>query len=167
MRLETRRLVVRSFTTSDVADYAALVADPEVMKFLGDGLPLEEAKARAYVEDCIENEDTLGFARYALVFRNSKEFIGFCGYSPMDGYIDLGYRIARKHWGNGYASEAAQAVIRHGFERLGFERIVAIAYAENKRSIRVIEKLGFKFEGLDRLNGKAAIRYSMREPGSV
>ena len=167
MRLESSRLVVRSFAISDVKNYSALVADPEVMKYLGDGLPLDEAKARAYVEKCIENEQTLGFARYALELRNTNEFIGFCGYALIDDYVDLGYRIARKHWGNGYASEAAQAVIKYGFERLGFEFIVAIAYAENKRSLQVIEKLGFEFQRMDKLNGYDAVRYSMRKPTSA
>ncbi len=115
MRLETRRLVIRSFATSDVTDYAALVADPEVMKYIGDGLAVDEAQARAYVENCIENEQTLGFARYALELGSTNEFIGICGYALIDDYVDFGYRIARKHWGNGYVGEAAQAVINPHF----------------------------------------------------
>ncbi len=163
MRLETPRLVVRSFAASDVAAYAALVAEPKVMKYLGTGLPHDEAQAKAYLDKCIENERTLGFARYALDLRISTEFIGFCGYALIDDYIDLGYRIASRHWGNGYAGEAAQAVIEYGFERLGFESIVAVASSENKRSIRVIEKLGFKFERMDTMYGQNCLRYCMRK----
>ncbi len=164
MRLETRRLVIRSFAAGDVTDYAALVADPEVMKYIGDGFAVDELQARAYVEKCIENEQTLGFARYALELRSANEFIGICGYALIDEYVDFGYRIARKYWGNGYVSEAAQAIIKYGFERLGFESIVAIAYSENKGSIRVIKKLGFEFERPDTLNGHGAVRYCIRNP---
>ncbi len=164
MRLETRRLVIRSFAAGDVTDYAVLVADPEVMKYIGDGFAVDEAQARAYVEKCIENEQTLGFARYALELRSANEFIGICGYALIDEYVDFGYRIACKYWGNGYVSEAAQAIIKYGFERLGFESIVAIAYSENQRSIRVIKKLGFEFERPDTLNGHGAVRYCIRNP---
>ncbi len=164
MRLETRHLVIRSFAAGDVTEYAALVADPEVMKYIGDGLAVDEAQARAYVEECIENERTLGFARYALELRSANEFIGICGFALIDDYVDFGYRIARRYWGNGYVSEAAQATIKYGFERLGFESIVAIAYSENKGSIRVIKKLGFEFERPDTLNGHGAVRYCIRNP---
>jgi ribosomal-protein-alanine N-acetyltransferase len=167
MRLETPRLVVRSFAASDVAAYAALVADPKVMKYLGIGLPLDEAQAKGYVYRCIENERILGFARYALDLRSANEFIGFCGYALIDDYIDLGYRIASGHWGNGYAREAAQAVIEYGFQRLGFESIVAIVYSENKRSIHVVEKLGFKFERMDTMNDHDCLRYRLRKQPSA
>ena len=166
MRLETPHLVVRSFTAGDVAAYAAVVADPKVMIYLGTGLPLDEAHAKAYIDKCIENERTLGFARYALDLRNTNEFIGFCGYALIDDCIDLGYRIASTHWGNGYAHEAAQAVIEYGFEHLGFQSIVAIAFSENRRSIRIIENLGFKFEGMNTMNGHDCLRYHLREPTS-
>jgi len=164
VRLETRRLVIRSFATGDVPDYTALVADPEVMKYIGDGSAVDVAQASAYVENCIENERTLGFARCALALRSTHEFIGICGYAPIDDYVDFGYRIARRYWGNGYVNEAAQAIIRYGFERLGFESIVAIAYSGNQRSIRVMEKLGFEYERPDTLNGHDAVRYRMRAP---
>ncbi len=149
---------------SDVTDYSALVADPEVMKYIGDGLAVDAPQARDYVENCIESERTLGFARYALELGKSNEFIGFCGYSLIDDYVDFGYRIARRNWGNGYVTEAAQAVIKYGFERLGFECIVAIAYSGNKRSLRVMKKLGFDDERPDTLNGHGAVRYCLRNP---
>ena len=164
MRLETCRLVIRSLATSDVTNYAALVADPEVMRYIGDGNVVDEAQARTYVENCIENERTVGFARYALELKSSSKFVGFCGYAPVDDYVDFGYRIARKYWGNGYVGEAAQAIIKYGFERLGFDCIVAIAYIENERSIRVMRKLGFEFESPDTLNGHNAVRYCKRNP---
>jgi RimJ/RimL family protein N-acetyltransferase len=164
MRLETCRLVIRSLATSDVTNYAALVADPEVMRYIGDGNAVDEAQARAYIENCIENERTVGFSRYALVLKSSGKFVGFCGYAPVDDYVDFGYRMARKYWGNGYVGEAAQAIIKYGFERLGFDCIVAIAYIENERSVRVMKKLGFEFEGPDTLNGRNAVRYRKRNP---
>lgn len=164
MHLDTQRLVIRSFTAQDVPAYAALVADPEVMTSLGDGQPLEAASASSYVQQCISNEQRLGFARYALALQRTNTFIGFCGYAVINDDVDLGYRLAREHWGHGYALEAAQAVIAYGFDTLGLDAIVATAYTANRRSIRVIEQLGFAFERLDTLNGHDAMRYSMRRP---
>lgn len=166
MRLETPRLVVRSFTTGDVAAYAGIVADPKVMKYLGTGVTLDAAQAEAYVDKCIENERKAGFARYALELRSTDELMGFCGYASLDDDIDLGYRIASRHWGNGYAPEAARAIVEYGFDQLGFESIVAIAYSENQRSIRVMEKLGFEFERTMTINEQDCRRYRLPKPTS-
>ena len=159
MRIETPRLVIRSFTRSDIPDYAAIVADPAVMKYLGKGSPLSRGAADAYVEGCLRSERDLGYARYAVLLRAAGKLIGFSGFKLINGYVDFGYRLAAEHWGSGYATEAGRAVIAYGFEQLGLKSIVATADMRNAGSIRVIEKLGFTFERTDGFSDHAAARY--------
>lgn len=84
----------------------------------------------------------------AGVYRENGELIGFCGLDHLWGgeEIEIGYWLAPDYWGKGLATEAAQAVLRYGFGRLGLLRIVAVAHPENQASIRVLEKLGMAFE---------------------
>ena len=120
------------------------------------------ARARTYVERSIANDAATGIARYALALGEGGDFIGFSGFAETSDYLDFGYRIAREHWGRGFATEAGRAVLRHGFADLGFASVVAISYVENAASIRVIEKLGFTFHRSESMNGRPAHRYLLR-----
>ncbi|MGQ0528773.1 MAG: GNAT family N-acetyltransferase [Panacagrimonas sp.] len=161
MRLHTARLTVRSLREADIAAYARIVADPAVMRFLSrDGRPQSAADAAAYIHECIALEQRAGYARYAVDLRHSGELIGLCGYKDLHGYIDLGWRYAQAHWNQGYATEAATQVLRHGHAVLGFERIVATALIDNIASIRVMQKLGLRFAGTEQLDWRArSVRY--------
>ncbi len=143
MRIETQRLVVRSFEQGDIPAYAEIVADPRVTRFLGDGRPYSYGEATAYIEDCMALDSDTGISRYAVLLDD--ELIGFCGFKEATDHIDLGWRYAQRHWGNGYATEAARAVLEYGIQTLQLTRIMAISYGENVGSVRVIEKLGFQF----------------------
>ena len=164
MRLETERLILRSFVASDAAELAPIVADLEVMRHIGTGAPMTGAEARAYVERCIHNERTVGYARYALQLKDGGALIGFCGYAPAPDYIDFGYRLASRYWGRGLAMEAATAAVDYGFRDLKLTEIVATAFPENTRSLRVIEKLGFTYTGNIIIEGRAAKLHVLRNP---
>jgi RimJ/RimL family protein N-acetyltransferase len=142
MRIETDRLLIRSFERADVPAYAEIVADPRVTRWIGDGEPLSFAQAEANVEDLIALDRTTGISRYAVELDG--ELIGFCGFRDLGDHIDFGWRYAHRHWGRGYATEAARAVLAHGIDELKLTRIVAVAYEANVGSVRVIEKLGFE-----------------------
>ncbi|MBC6445547.1 MAG: GNAT family N-acetyltransferase [Alphaproteobacteria bacterium GM202ARS2] len=147
MRLETPRLLIESFELSDVDDYAEIVADPNVMRYLNrDGSSLSRSEAKEYVENCIESERQHGFARYAVKRHDTSELIGMCGFKQMPDYVDLGFRYAKAYWRKGYGFEAAAAVINYGFSALNLPEIVAIASKKNTGSIRIIQKLGFVFK---------------------
>lgn len=160
--IETNRLTIRSLRESDIPEYAAIVADPEVTKFLGDGLPHSYEQAAAYVVDCIRSEAKEGFARYAVILRETGELIGFCGFKKGYGCIDFGWRYARRAWGNGYATEAAVAVLDYGINTLKLYGIVVESAVENVGSVRVIEKLGMQFEAFGEVRGRKTVRY--RQP---
>jgi RimJ/RimL family protein N-acetyltransferase len=162
MIFETTRLTIRPFVESDIPEYAAVVADPEVTKFLGDGFPNSYEQATAYVHDCIRSESKEGIARYAVILKETRELIGFCGFKKVYDYIDFGWRYARRAWGNGYATEAAHAVLDYGINTLKLSSIVAKSAVENIGCVRVIEKIGMQFEAFDEASGGKTGRY--RQP---
>ncbi len=143
MEIETNRLVIRSFSDRDVPEYAAIVADANVMRYLGGALSRDEASA--YITRARHTEVAHGFARYAVIRKRDDCLIGMCGFAPVQDYVDLGYRFSRSCWGSGFASEAASAVVDLGFQRFDFETIIGLAHPDNRASLRVLEKLGFTF----------------------
>ena len=159
MIIQTKWLTIRSFLESDIQEYAAVVADPEVTRFLGDGSPHSYEKAAAYVHNCIRSEANEGIRRYAVILKETGELIGFCGFKKMHDYIDFGWRYARRVWGNGYATEAAAAVLNYGIGTLKLCEIVAESAVENVGSVRVIEKIGMQFEAFGELRGRKTVRY--------
>jgi len=161
MRLETERLVIRSFELADLPAYAAIVADERVTRYLGDGRPYSYEAAEAYVLDCIRLESEVGMSRYAVEL--SDVLIGFCGFKPHGNRIDFGWRYAHRYWGQGYATEAALAVLKYGNEELGLSGIVAGSYEANAASIGVIEKLGFRFFERTETDRGAVVWYEQQE----
>jgi RimJ/RimL family protein N-acetyltransferase len=159
MIIETSRLTIRSFMESDIPEYAAIVADPQVTRFLGDGSPHSHEQAAAYVYGCIKSETRGDVARYAVVLKETGELIGFCGFKKVHDYTDFGWRYARRAWGNGYATEAAAAVLDYGLNTLKLGDIVAVSALENVGSVRVMEKIGLQFETFGRVRGRKAVRY--------
>ena len=165
MIIETNRLTIRSFKESDIPEYAAVVADPEVTKYLGDESPHSYDQATAYVYYCIRSETKEGIARYAVILKETGELIGFCGFKKIYDYIDFGWRYARRAWGNGYATEAAAAVLDHGINTLKLSGIVAESAVENVGSVRVMEKTGMQFETFVEVHGRKTVRY--RQPNGT
>lgn len=154
MQLITERLLVRSFQPEDVGAYAEIVADPEVMRYLGQ--PLGYEAARDYVLDCIERDQSNGISRYAVLLQSGERFIGFCGFKALcedasgqvpvgQRWIDFGWRYSRSVWRSGYGFEAAQAVYQFGKQTLGLSGIESRAHRDNLGSLRIIEKLGFRW----------------------
>ena len=162
MTIETERLAIRSFRKSDIPEYAAIVADSKVTKYLGDGSPHSYEQATVYILDCISSEAEEGLARYAVILKETRELIGFCGFKKASDYIDMGWRYARRVWGNGYATEAAVAVLDYGINTLKLSGIVAESTVENIGSVRVIERIGMQFEAFGEVRGRKTVRY--RQP---
>lgn len=148
---ETPRLLLREIVLSDAEGMFTLDSDPEVHRYLG-GKPVgsleESRKIIAFIRDQYE---TNGIGRWAVIDKDSGEFIGWAGLklvkenvNGFTGFYDVGYRLIRKHWGKGYATEAAIASISYGFETLGLDDIYATPDAANHASRKVLEKAGMK-----------------------
>lgn len=145
--ITTERLRLRDWTDADRAPFAAMVADPEVMRFLGP--PLDRAAADAGVDRLTAAAATDGFTFWAIERRDDGPFLGFCGLrrvdlasTPIDRMVEIGWRLRRDAWGHGYAHGAAEASLRHGFDALGLARIVAYTVPANVRSWGLMARLG-------------------------
>ena len=148
--VETERLRLRRLQASDAAAMDRVFADPEVMQY-SDGV-----KTPAWVREWLASSEQQyyepwGFGPWAVVKRSSETVLGYCGlfrFPDIDGVpeIELGYRLARAYWGQGFATEAALAVRDHAFETLRLPRLIALIDPANTASIRVAENIGMHHE---------------------
>ncbi len=144
--IETERLLLRMFCPEDLDELALLFSDPDVMRYVGDGQPVNREEADKALQSMIKHWQTHGFGRWAAVDKQTQEFVGFGGLRSLFGTPEVVYHLAPRHWGKGFATELGRASLRFGFEDRHFERIVAIAKPLNAASIHVMAKLGLHYE---------------------
>ena len=150
--LKTERLVLRPFAEADVEPFAEINADPEVMRYIGTGEPRTLEQTRAAVVKTMGRWEEQGWGTLAVELADTGEFIGFAALAVPDflpeilPVVEVGWRIAQPHWGNGYAPEAAREAIRFAFDDLDMDRLVSCIHSDNAASIRVAEKLGMTLE---------------------
>lgn len=152
--LTTNRLLLRQFMLADADNLYALDGDPEVMRFINGGVPtpydvVRDQTLPRLLDDNHRARDD-GYGYWAAVEQGSGRFVGWFHFRPApdrpaDDAIELGYRLCRAAWGQGYATEGARALIRKGFTELGTPRVVANTLARNIASRRVMEKAGLRF----------------------
>jgi RimJ/RimL family protein N-acetyltransferase len=177
--LETERLRLRRFVPADADLLVELDADPEVMRYITYGKPTPRS---AYVETYLPRWFAIyqmqpGLGYFAAERRDSGEFLGW--FHLRDDriepeYVELGYRLMRSAWGQGYATEGSRALLKHGFDGLGIERISARTLLGNRASQRVMQKCGLRRVGefvyaQDVVAGRgeeerAAVKYAIRRP---
>lgn len=151
MQLETVRLVLRNWRESDVDSYMILASDVGYNCFAPPAYfqVRNQTEAKEKILERIRLFDERELGKFPVFLKQNGEFIGTCGIEPfdMDGQaeVELGYRICLRYWGNGYATEAATAILRHGFGDLNLEKIMALALPQNRASLRVLEKIGFRY----------------------
>ena len=124
-----------------------LNSDPEVIRYTGDP-PFESVKEATAFLDNYDHFEKYDRGRWAVVDRSSDEVLGWCGlkFHADTGDNDIGYRLFRKQWNKGYATEASHLALQYGFRRLGLDSIIARAVKENVASIKVMQKLGLEYE---------------------
>jgi RimJ/RimL family protein N-acetyltransferase len=163
--LETERLRLRAFRNSDHAAYAAMCADPEVMRYIGTGVTLSPADAWRSMAGILGHWQLLGYGMFAAEVKATGELAGRIGFLDPPGWpgFELGWLLGRGHWGQGYAIEGARACLGHAFGPLGRDRVVSLIRPGNERSIRVAERLGERLAGeVDLLGGKALVYEILR-----
>ena len=148
MHLETERLIIRPWQDEDKEPFAQLNADPEVMRYFPSVLSRE--KSDALIDIARERTQEDGFCFSPIEEKATGAFLGFVGLSrpryatplPFDPCVEIGWRLGRAAWGQGYATEAARAWIGFGFETLDLEEIVSFTAVLNERSQKVMQRLG-------------------------
>jgi RimJ/RimL family protein N-acetyltransferase len=148
--LATARLRLRPRRLDDLEANLAMDLDPEVHRHIFLHGPPDPEAHRAELRERITYGWPLQGALWVVEWRERPGFLGWCGLIPLEdsGLIEIGYRYLRAAWGQGVATEAGHAVLRHGFEALGFDPIVAVARLENRGSRHVLDKLGLRYQGL-------------------
>lgn len=157
----TERLLVRHFCADGLDAFAALCADPLVMRYVGDGTTLPRSEVARWIDVCRERYALRGYGTSAVFERATGDFIGYCGVvcAPGNSFDELIYVFHTRVWGRGYATEAAGAMLRYVFERAPLNRIYATIYPENHASVHVATKLGFAFEREEPDDGKPVAFY--------
>ena len=147
----TERLRLRWFNSGDSPFILQLLNEPSWIRFIGDKGVSTLQDAQRYIEDGpMAMYRRVGFGLYAVESKEAGELIGMCGLIKREALqdVDLGFAFLPKFWRNGYAFEAATAVMAYGRKELALRRIVAILSPDNYRSGRLLKKLGFRFEGM-------------------
>jgi RimJ/RimL family protein N-acetyltransferase len=143
--LLTSRLRLRPFRDADLDDYAALHADPEVVRFLATGPePWDRERAWRHMAFLVGHWQLKGSGMWAVEQRESGAFVGVIGFAEPEGWpgFELAWKLARRFWGRGYATEGARAALAHAFAVWRKDRVISLIRPDNAASIRVAERLG-------------------------
>lgn len=143
-----------------------MYGDPEVMRYLEDGRPLDRAAAWRSMAVHLGHWQLRGYGQWALVERASGELVGRAGLWMPEGWpgLEVGWLLARRRWGEGFATEAGRTAIEYAFEVLGVEDVISLIRPENRASARVAERLGESYDRTIELLGARADLYRLRRP---
>jgi RimJ/RimL family protein N-acetyltransferase len=161
--LETDRLILRMFREADLDAYAAISADPEVMRYLGDGKPLDRPNSWRQIAMILGHWQLRGYGLLAIEEKATGTLVGRAGFFEPEGWpgFELAWMLRRDSWGKGYATEAARRLLRHAFTEMKRERVISLIREGNAPSIRVAERLGERLEGRAEIFGKEALVYAI------
>lgn len=166
--IETPRLLLRRLTPDDMdAYYAAVFADPDVMRYLASRRPLPRDTFEARIPDMMVGHwERHGFGPWVVIRKADGRLIGHAGlrYWPDSPEVEVLYALTPTAWGQGLATEAARASLRFGFDTLGLDHIIAAAFVENVASRRVLEKCGLREVGPFTWRDLELVRYEVQRP---
>jgi RimJ/RimL family protein N-acetyltransferase len=150
--IETERLILREIVPADVDGLFELDSDPEVHRYLGNKTVDSKEKTLEIIAFIIQQYADNGIGRWAIIDKNTNEFIGWTGLKFVTDLInnhkdfyDIGYRLIPKYWGKGMATESAVAVLDYAFNTMKLEEVFASASCENVGSNKILRNIGLKF----------------------
>ena len=147
-QLTTDRLILRRWRAGDLAPYANICGDPDVMKFIARGAVIAPKQTGEEIQKMEATWQARGFGTFAVESREAGDLLGSVGFSWHDFLpivspcFEIGWRLAKGTWNKGYATEAAQAALDHGFESLGLSQVHCFCQTENLASQRIAAKIG-------------------------
>ncbi len=177
---ETERLIIREILPTDIDNMLELHSDPEVHLFLGNKTITDKKQMIKIINFVRQQYIDFGVGRWAMIDKKTNEFIGWTGLEYVIketnnhvNYYDLGYRLLKRFWGQGFATESAFASLDHAFKKINARKVYAIADSRNEGSNKILKKVGLKFietfylEGIkhnwykiDKTDYKATYKYS-------
>jgi RimJ/RimL family protein N-acetyltransferase len=159
--LQTDRLTLRMLRESDLDAYAEMCADPEVMRYIGDGQPLARPMAWRNLAMMLGHWSLRGYGLWAAEQRSSGALVGRIGFWNPEGWpgFELGWMLRRCFWGQGYATEGAGSALQFAFTELQQPHVISLIHPENAASIRVAHRLGERLLGRNEVMGKPALVY--------
>jgi RimJ/RimL family protein N-acetyltransferase len=164
--IETERLRLRPFFPTDFEPFAEMLADPQVVAFLGDGKARDRTEAWFSFAAMVGHWHLRGYGAFAVEEKATGKFLGRIGFLNPEGWpgIEISYVLGRWAWGKGYASEGGKAAMDYGFSEFGFSRLISLIHPDNRASIRVAESLGESFEREIDFKGKRLFVYGRDRP---
>lgn len=147
-KITTDRLSMRPFNRGDVQAFSKICENPEVMRYIGNGKPLDIDTVRSNITNWIALYEQRGYGLFALILKENNQLIGFCGLIHQmvdeENFIELGYRLDQAFWGKGMATEAALAIKNYALNQLKIPTLISIIHHENVASKNVALKIGMK-----------------------
>jgi len=169
--IETERLLLRELLLSDVEGMFELDSNPNVHIYLGNKPVITIEESKAQIENIQQQYQNLGIGRWAVVLKETNEFIGWSGIKFItneinnhQNFYEIGYRFIEKHWGKGYATEAGKAFIDYAFSEMKVKAVYAYADEGNENSRKILEKLGLHYVNSFEYEGETEVWYEIRNP---
>ena len=169
--IETERLILREFISTDDIGMFELDSNPNVHTYVGNKPITHIDESRAYIELVQQQYKSFGTGRWAVILKETNEFIGWSGIKFITNEInnhkdfyEIGYRFIEKHWGKGYATEAGKAFINHALNVMKVDAIYAYADAGNENSRRILEKLGLQYVNSFEYQEELEVWYELKNP---
>ncbi len=161
--LHTERLTLRMFREDDFEAFAAICADAEVMRFLGEGRPMTRLEAWRHMAFLVGHWHLRGYGHWAVEEKATGRLIGRIGFLNPEGWpaFEIGWTLARESWGRGYATEGARRALEYAFTELERDHVISLIAPENQASIKVAERLGERLESETELFGKRVLIYGI------
>lgn len=165
--LETERLLHRRFTKMDLEELLAIRGDQAVAQYIGGPKASTREWIQGRLQHYLEGYQTLGFSVHALLWKETRQLIGWSGLQPTEDNtaIQLTYGLAQSHWRQGIGYETAAAWLYYGFNTLDLEQIVAVTHLHNTGSWRLMEKLGMTFQQEQHSYGVPCKLYAISKEG--
>lgn len=169
--IETERLILRELLLSDADAMFELDSNPNVHIFLGKKPVRNIEESVEQIKNIQQQYEDFGIGRWAVILKETNEFLGWSGIKFITNEInkhkdfyEIGYRFIEKHWGKGYASEAAVAFVDYAFTEMKVDKLYAYADEGNENSRKVLEKLGFHYVNSFEYENELEVWYELKNP---
>jgi RimJ/RimL family protein N-acetyltransferase len=165
-RIETERLVLRPWREADLDPYSEMCADPEVMRYIGSGRPLDRDEAWRQIATFVGHWELRGYGLWAVETKADGSFVGRVGLWRPEGWpgLEVGWALGRSHWGLGYATEAGRATTAFAWRTVQAPDLISLIQPENEASRRVAERLDMKLARREMLGASEVLVYRRARP---